>query len=374
MRNRIGLFYINDPNWTGGQDYVINAVNSLTYLNELDQPNVDLIVDESIDLEDLKKKIEYKKYQFYIFKNKLNIWSRKIQQIQQMFRWKFVYPFPKASVYEKKLIGVSKSRRIYWIPDFQEEYYPEFFADDVILKRRKNRNWLAKQSRSCVVFSSESAKKDFIKFYGPDIIAQVKVLRFANPNKWEFSELNRAETLNKYGLEKDSYFICPNQFWKHKNHKLVIEAIRRISEKGNSICIVFCGKEQDPRDLDYFPELRTSAEDLVQANMIKFLGFLPKKDQMCLIAESKALIQPSLFEGWSTTIEDAISIGKLVLASDLDVNQEQLGTSGIYFKSSDVGDFVSKIELLNSKVETINYNNEKRIIAFARSISELKDA
>ena len=46
---------------------------------------------------------------------------------------------------------------------------------------------------------------------------------------------------------------------------------------------------------------------------------------------SICVIQPSKFEGWSTVIEDAKTMQKLVLASNLDVHLEQLGDKGIYF-------------------------------------------
>jgi glycosyltransferase involved in cell wall biosynthesis len=290
-----------------------------------------------------------------------------------MIRWRFVYPFPKGSVYEKKLNGVSKKRRVYWIPDFQEEHFPELFDSTVIEKRRKTRNWLAKQSHSTVVFSSENAKEDFYKYYGPKIAPKVKVLRFANPHKWEFNEAEKSKVLDKYGLKSDHFFICPNQFWKHKNHGLLINAVRALHIKGVKVCVVLCGKENDPRFPDYFPELRSAAEDLVQVGALRFLGFLPKHDQMCLIKESKALIQPSLFEGWSTTIEDAISLGKKVIAANLEVNIEQLGSLGVYFNPREVSDLINVLETENQKNgQDIDYRQKDRLQEFAKNLIQLE--
>jgi glycosyltransferase involved in cell wall biosynthesis len=372
MRNRIGFFYINDPNWTGGQDYVVNAVNSLNFLEKVKQPKIDIFVDESVDLTKLKSQITYTKYQIYIFSSRNNLAFKVFRYLLQRLRWKFIYPFPKGAIYEKIFKGVPLNRRIFWIPDFQEEYFTNLFDDESLKKRRKMRGWLASQNRSTVVFSSNNAQKDFFKFYGSNLQAKTKVLHFANPNQYYISKKQKIDILLKYGLETDSYFICPNQFWKHKNHSLVIDGVRRIHEMGHSICVVFCGKEQDPRDLDYFPMLRKSAEDLVQLGVIKFLGFLPKDDQMCLISESKALIQPSSFEGWSTTIEDAVALNKQVLAADLEVNIEQLGSKGVFFEQDNVSSFVEKLKLLNEQsVQFIDYYQNDRIIKFANAIIEL---
>ena len=45
---------------------------------------------------------------------------------------------------------------------------------------------------------------------------------------------------------------------------------------------------------------------------------------------SLAVIQPSLFEGWSTVLEDARALGKVVLASDIAVHREQ-NPPGVHF-------------------------------------------
>ncbi|RIW14372.1 glycosyltransferase, partial [Algoriphagus lacus] len=45
----------------------------------------------------------------------------------------------------------------------------------------------------------------------------------------------------------------------------------------------------------------------------------------------QAVIQPSLFEGWSTVIEDAKSLNVQVICSNLPVHIEQLSLNGIYF-------------------------------------------
>jgi hypothetical protein len=43
-------------------------------------------------------------------------------------------------------------------------------------------------------------------------------------------------------------------------------------------------------------------------------------------------VQPSLFEGWSTVVEDARSLGKPIVLSDLAVHQEQAPPDGIFFE------------------------------------------
>ena len=49
------------------------------------------------------------------------------------------------------------------------------------------------------------------------------------------------------------------------------------------------------------------------------------------MSASSALINPSLFEGWSTTVEEARAMGVPMLLSDFDVHLEQMGNHAIYF-------------------------------------------
>jgi hypothetical protein len=54
-----------------------------------------------------------------------------------------------------------------------------------------------------------------------------------------------------------------------------------------------------------------------------------------------ALINPSRFEGWSSTVEEAKSIGKRVLISNIAVHQEQNPQGARYFDPDDVAGLCS---------------------------------
>jgi hypothetical protein len=67
------------------------------------------------------------------------------------------------------------------------------------------------------------------------------------------------------------------------------------------------------------------------ANQIYLLGLIPKIDQIQLMRHSLAVIQPSLFEGWSTVVEDARCLGKKIILSDIPVHMEQDPPDSVYF-------------------------------------------
>ena len=61
------------------------------------------------------------------------------------------------------------------------------------------------------------------------------------------------------------------------------------------------------------------------------LGIVPFDDLMSLIRHSMAVINPSKSEGWSSTVEQAKSFGKLILLSNIDVHKEQKPKRSFYF-------------------------------------------
>jgi glycosyltransferase involved in cell wall biosynthesis len=63
---------------------------------------------------------------------------------------------------------------------------------------------------------------------------------------------------------------------------------------------------------------------LHNSHQFHVLGNVPEAERNWLLSNCLAVFQPSLYEGWSTTIEEAISFGKLVLASSIPPNLEQL--------------------------------------------------
>ena len=59
---------------------------------------------------------------------------------------------------------------------------------------------------------------------------------------------------------------------------------------------------------------------------------IPYADLAALMQASVALLNPSLFEGRSTPVEEARALGVPLLLSDLAVHREQAGDDAVYFE------------------------------------------
>ena len=67
-------------------------------------------------------------------------------------------------------------------------------------------------------------------------------------------------------------------------------------------------------------------------SQLRLLGMIPYADLTALMQASVALLNPSLFEGWSTPVEEARALGVPLVLSDLAVHREQAGNDAMYFE------------------------------------------
>jgi glycosyltransferase involved in cell wall biosynthesis len=191
---------------------------------------------------------------------------------------------------------------------------------------------ILKNSKDLVV-SSQAVKNDFINFYNVPNSIKIHIYHFVSIID-SLPSLTSSEIKSKYGLP-ESYYIVSNQFQKHKNHLVVFKAVDQLQKKGIPVHVVLTGRFSSDSNSPYMQELHRLVAENNLKNSISFLGLIPRSDQLLLMKYAKAIIQPSLFEGWSTVIEDAKSLQVPVIASNLDVNIEQLEEKGTYFEPHD---------------------------------------
>lgn len=216
-----------------------------------------------------------------------------------------------------------------WIPDFQHIHYPEF-CDEPEIKKRNNDLQRMIQFNDAIILSSRDAQKDFINLLSGKK-KKSYVLNFAIAKNDSESESVGLEALTELYQINSKYFYLPNQFWAHKNHRVVIDALAILKKQGKQVFVVSSGNPSDHRNPSYFPGLMKYAHEKEVLDCFKVLGVVPFEHILPLMSHAIAVINPSLFEGWSTTVEEAKALGKKILLSDIDVHQEQSPERGSYF-------------------------------------------
>ena len=228
--------------------------------------------------------------------------------------------------------GESGLRNIAWIPDFQHVHLPQFFSDDELRKRTTNFHDTIARS-DLIVLSSEAARRDLAAF-APKYLEKARVLQFCSLRQevdWRDPIALRAA----YGL-KGAFFYIPNQLWAHKNHLTAIRALARLITDFPELTIVCSGSLNDYRNPGHLEGLREEIFRLGLDQRFKLLGVIDYSHVAHLMLQSVAVINPSLFEGWSTTVEEAKALGRPLILSDIQVHREQcVDGEAIFFDSLD---------------------------------------
>ena len=221
---------------------------------------------------------------------------------------------------------------IAWFPDFQHRRLPQLFSPAARWRRDLGFRAQIKAGRY-IMLASESALADCRKFY-PRMTNEVSVVRFATRPAAALLTANPADSLAIYRLPP-RYFYLPNQFWRHKNHQVVVDALTILKKRGHNVVVAASGSPKDPRDADYFDHLMRQVKDRGLTANFRYLGMIPLDHVYALLRTSVALINPSRFEGWSTTVEEAKSFGAPLVLSDIEVHREQAGDTARYFVLDD---------------------------------------
>jgi glycosyltransferase involved in cell wall biosynthesis len=344
----IGLLYTGGRAWIGGEHYILNILSSLKEFaraqQEGDVQYRVVLCYESEEVSDHVREIfkdadDFQRIQTHksalrrrdVFIPVLNLYlPRKLRLFkarQQTLFFDcegidFLYP------YDFRGALPAMTHAVAWIADFQPRKYPQFFGE-ANLKWRYEYEQNISDSASDIIFSSEDCIADFRKYF-PASKARPHLFRFhpsIHPQTWQQDPL----PIQRLYHLPDKYLICSNQFWQHKNHQAILEAIAKLQSQIPDLFVVFTGHTQDDRLAEHFDNLCTIINCLGVRDRIAILGLIPRHHQLQLLRRSIGVIQPSLSEGWSSIVEDIRSLGKSSILSDLPVHQEQNPPQAIYY-------------------------------------------
>lgn len=373
-------FLINFPKeYKGG----INYIKNLLYTNSITKyPDIEyyVVLPSNIEQEYIDVFSPYAKLIFTdIFKDRSLAWF-----LNKVFNKAFNFQLPLFMLFKKYKINVVshsffwgnyKSLKIVnWIPDFQCVHFPNLWPKKQLDLMTKINTNIAKYS-DVVILSSYDALNDFKKF-APSQIAKARVLQFVS----QPGEVNEVENLythikTKYSLS-ERYFYLPNQFWSHKNHMIVLKAINLLVKRGMNPLVVTTGVMNDFRGNN--KNLRDIEKYIEQNNLeknIMLLGLIPYSEVLVLMRKCIALINPSFFEGWSSTVEEAKSIGKKVILSDIPVHKEQNPAKAFYFSPNDENELANILDqvwndqLIEEETEKDKSDLQENLIARTKAFS-----
>lgn len=333
---RVGIVFGFDENWLGGINYFRNLVNAVY---EYPQRQIDIVIFTGASVETSKlqgfppveivrsRLLDSASFGWRIRRLIKRIFKRDVL-LERLLLKHHIAVLSHSGWLGKR----SRIPTLGWIPDFQIFRLAEFFSKNEAAALATEFEYIGQYCSKAVV-SSNDALRDFNKFL-PSCEAKAQVLNFAvkPPARDDLPALNVLRT--RYGFQGD-YFLLPNQFWAHKNHRVVLNALAHLKAEGHDVLVLATGNTKDYRQPGYFNELLEYAEKLRVTNCFKVLGIVPLNDLHALMHHALAIINPSLFEGWSTTVEEGKSMGKTIVLSDIAVHREQNPQGARFFQVDD---------------------------------------
>jgi glycosyltransferase involved in cell wall biosynthesis len=330
-RKKLGVLFISDD--IGVVYYLSNIIKSLNSLNVIEKPFLRIYYIDNCEKYLNLIEYEYKELVKFTLHKSLFKYMKSVligenfvlNSLPNVEDLDGIFPFndfPGSKPVVNPLL-------ISWIPDFQHKFFPQFFTKKNLFLREKKFNSIIAKADG-LILSSENAYTHLKQHYKVPQDLKITILRFVSMIKdHELTEFSHI--IKKYNIN-NPFFLVSNQFYEHKNHIVVLKAIKLLKQENIKFQVIFSGKTEDYRNPAFFARLLQFIVKHELTEYVQIVGLIPREDQLSMLVNSLALIQPSKFEGWSTIIEDSKTLMHQVICSSLPVHKEQLNDFGFYFE------------------------------------------
>jgi glycosyltransferase involved in cell wall biosynthesis len=237
-----------------------------------------------------------------------------------------VYPAPIPLAFE------AETPYVMAVHDLQHRIHPEFpevsagheFAHREYTFRNGIRNALM------VVVDSDIGKEDVLTYYGELISPErVAVLPFLPATPSSTTDQDRQRVKHSYDLP-DRFLFYPAQFWPHKNHIKIIEALATLRRSdGIDAHLVLVGSASGGLRKENYARFMSTARELDVEHCIHHLGYVPAGDMASLYASAEALVMPTFFGPTNIPILEAWGLDCPVITSDIRGVREQAGDAAL---------------------------------------------
>ena len=235
--------------------------------------------------------------------------------------WTYLFPFPS--------IGT-----IYDLMHRYERHFPEVGSRGIYKSREQHYKRICLFAKK-IFADSAVGKRHIIESYGisPE---KIHILPFAA------SRQTTADTgiISSYKLP-EKFIFYPAQFWKHKNHKALIDALHLLRHTLPDLKLVFVGSKKNN-----YINLSKHIMQLDLSDHVRFLGYIPDEAMPVLYNRARAFIMPTFFGPTNIPPLEAMAEGCPVAVSDIYGMREQLGEAALYFNPSSTLDIALAIRTI----------------------------
>jgi glycosyltransferase involved in cell wall biosynthesis len=258
--------------------------------------------------------------------------------------------------------------------DLQHLTYPDFFTREQRLNRQRQLTEACARSARVVCIS---------EYVRTTVVASVKISseRVVTIPLGVLQEPVSADltVIDRLGLRGSEFLLYPANYWPHKNHTTLFEALRlfRLSHPGSQLRLVLTGA---PNGL--MRSLEITARSVLPPGAVVFAGYVRSAELAALFDGCVGLVFPSLYEGFGMPVLEAMARGKPVVCSNVTSLPDIAGDAAIYFDPRAPAEIATAIGALSdtARVTDLLMRGRKRAATFgdgetmaARYLAVLQD-
>lgn len=385
---RLGLFIDAKCIGTSGGAYTYTQ----TILNELDKRNelkekFDVCLISRAAEKNFKQETVFPLFNINDFLTKKNFFIKVINAIYRMIKGRNIYKYSE----ERALNDLIKKEKLdliwfsfptlfrrvdcpyiltVWdlghkvIPQFPEVYesgegdYRELLYSTMISKAKfviTGNSAGAEQINKYYNLSREKIKE--LEFFTPQFVLE-------NNYKKDLGELRQ-----KWNLH-GKYIFYPAHFWQHKNHIVILEALRKIKKiSGEKISIVFSGTDKGNLE-----KIKEAIEEFGLETDVVFAGYITSEELLSFYDNALLMVYPSFLGPDNLPPYEAMARKCPVVLSDIPGHKEQCGDMALYFDPTDSDSLANVIAgILSGKIDCITRVREAYEFSLSNTVGVYLD-
>ena len=211
----------------------------------------------------------------------------------------------------------------------------------------------AARRASLVVTPSEHARTRGIEALGLDPERVVAIPHGIDASRFSAAGKDDERLLADLRLPP-RFVVYPANLWPHKNHGRLVDALARTAD--DELALVLTGETYGR-----LPALEAHAERLGVAHRLRHLGYLPGAKVAALYRAARAMVFPSLYEGFGSPPLEAMACGVPVASSTRASLAEVVGDAAARFDPDDPAAIAAAIDRV-----TADESERARLIAAGR--------
>lgn len=193
---------------------------------------------------------------------------------------------------------------------------------------------LVLRSSAVVVAVSERTRLDVIERYRLPRDS-VMVIPAGVDHRLYTPGINATSVVSRFHL--DHYVLYAGSLSPHKNLERLVLAFARLQD---SVTLAVAGY-RDPR---YWPRLARLAARSGVSDRVRFLGYVTDGELAALYAGARAVVVPSLYEGFGLPVLEAMACGAPVIASSAGAVPEVAGEAALLVDPYDEAGWATAIQ------------------------------